>query len=446
MDYNMVVKAIEKTSMTNNAYKVVLLTDHQVPSLDETFPLVSNYTFPVEMWIMTLSDQHYGNPMSTIDLIVYYWRSLLHKRSTNKVQQFPNACYQPAFGENAEPTRLVASTKLVEPMDADNGIATHANEKSLPLQVVCIADDAIDATTNTQFIFHYIMQLAVALVHVHDMVGEYDNKLGLGPNLSRFYEAWFDNAMGDVLPYHFDTTTKLNEWGNKPYNCNEMYQPWDLYQSYFEGYSQDAQRFLSSHLLPKAIYRQKAQLEIDALQNDSGGESLVTVHRDTIDKKCIEQAQQLKYVVCPNYGVFSMLGIQDFVDICNTKYSTVWEQLDQMTFQNQENPTILLFTDYENPTLDEAFPHRILFRDPEENFLSHTAKAQALPISVWMTIMSDAHFGNPMSVFDLVLFHWRKSSSEGGFDTKIPEALSQKRRSNAVSGLERPMMPKQCYS
>jgi hypothetical protein len=449
MEYKMVIEAIEKTSATDNDYKVVLMTDHQVPSLDDTFPIVSNYTFPVEMWIMTLSDQHYGNPMSTVDLLVYYWRNQLNKGLSNEVQQFPKACYKPAPGSNAKPKRLVASANLIVPMGNDNGIASNANQNSLPLQVVCIADDAIDAITNSQFIFHYVLQLAVALVRVHDMIGEKDSKLGLGPNFSQLYEAWFDNTPGDVLPYHFDVTTRLNKWGNQPHNCDEIYQPWDLFHSYFEGYSQDALPFLTSHLLPKAIYRQEAQLEIGRFQNDLGGESLVTVHRDTIDNKCIEQAQQLKHILCPNYGVLSALESQDFLDICNTKYSSVWEHLDQLSFRGKENPTILLFTDSKDPTLDEAFPHRILFRYPEKDFPSSMAKTQSLPVSVWMMILSDSHFGNPMSIFDLVLYHWRKSTSAvagEGFDSSNLDSLSQKGRDNAGSSLNRPMMPRQCYS
>jgi hypothetical protein len=85
-DYNM-VRAHHAATIDNNESVVVLFTDHEVPALDETFPIRSNYSFPVEAWMMTQSDVHYGNPHSTVDLVVAIWREEMG-RTTH-----PSACY-----------------------------------------------------------------------------------------------------------------------------------------------------------------------------------------------------------------------------------------------------------------------------------------------------------------------------------------------------------------
>jgi hypothetical protein len=72
---------------------VVLLTDGQVPALDRTFPYISNHSFPVQAWMMALSDVHYGNPFSTVDLIVHFWRVGLGKATTTR----PSPCYRPEY-------------------------------------------------------------------------------------------------------------------------------------------------------------------------------------------------------------------------------------------------------------------------------------------------------------------------------------------------------------
>jgi hypothetical protein len=85
-DYNM-VRAHHATTIHKNLSVVVLFTDQQVPELDETFPIRSNYSFAVEAWMMAQSDVHYGNPHSTVDLVVALWRTGLG-RTTH-----PSACY-----------------------------------------------------------------------------------------------------------------------------------------------------------------------------------------------------------------------------------------------------------------------------------------------------------------------------------------------------------------
>ena len=76
-------------SETRNTTAVTLMTDGQVPELDQTFPIISNHSFPVQTWTMARSDIHYGNPMSTVDSVVFYWRMGLAGAQTR-----PSACYR----------------------------------------------------------------------------------------------------------------------------------------------------------------------------------------------------------------------------------------------------------------------------------------------------------------------------------------------------------------
>jgi hypothetical protein len=65
---------------------VVLFTDGQVPALDKTFVHTYNTTdFFVEMWLMAKAHTHYGNPQSTVDHVIYYWR--------NETRMEPSVCY-----------------------------------------------------------------------------------------------------------------------------------------------------------------------------------------------------------------------------------------------------------------------------------------------------------------------------------------------------------------
>jgi hypothetical protein len=75
-----------------NGTQVVLFTDGQVPKLDRTFPIRSNHSFPVQAWMMATSAVHYGNPFSSCDTVVYFWRMGL---STARGTMRPEACYQP---------------------------------------------------------------------------------------------------------------------------------------------------------------------------------------------------------------------------------------------------------------------------------------------------------------------------------------------------------------
>jgi hypothetical protein len=85
MDYG---KIVHQTNGTT----VVLCTDGQVGHLDQTFPHISNHSFQVQTWMMARSQVHYGNPMSTVDVIVAMWR-----RRLASGDMMPKVCYDPSY-------------------------------------------------------------------------------------------------------------------------------------------------------------------------------------------------------------------------------------------------------------------------------------------------------------------------------------------------------------
>jgi hypothetical protein len=92
MDYSMIANETQGT-------EVVLFTDGQVPDLDQTFPIISDHPFPVQSWMMATSVVHYGNPFSTVDVVVYYWRKALAEQSDVVGEMRPSACYRPTPNE-----------------------------------------------------------------------------------------------------------------------------------------------------------------------------------------------------------------------------------------------------------------------------------------------------------------------------------------------------------
>lgn len=85
------VKTVDGGQATSSSAQrlppIVLFTDGQRADLDQTFPLWDNHSFPVQLWMMTLSDIHYGNPMSSVDYVVAHWRRgrrMVHLRYATK--------------------------------------------------------------------------------------------------------------------------------------------------------------------------------------------------------------------------------------------------------------------------------------------------------------------------------------------------------------------------
>uniref|UniRef100_A0A7R9ZKY0 Uncharacterized protein n=1 Tax=Craspedostauros australis TaxID=1486917 RepID=A0A7R9ZKY0_9STRA len=63
---------------------IVLFTDGQKAVYDSTFPIRDPNEFALQLWMMTLSQQHFGSPQSTVDVVVRHWRH-------HRIQQHENA-------------------------------------------------------------------------------------------------------------------------------------------------------------------------------------------------------------------------------------------------------------------------------------------------------------------------------------------------------------------
>jgi hypothetical protein len=90
-DHNMILNDLKEQGNNHGQVSIMLLTDGQVPALDRTFPRIGNFSFPVEAWLMALSDVHYGNPFSTVDYVVYTWRRDVLGKDLHTMR--PSTCY-----------------------------------------------------------------------------------------------------------------------------------------------------------------------------------------------------------------------------------------------------------------------------------------------------------------------------------------------------------------
>ena len=62
-------------SSSSLSVPIILFTDHQKPTYDDTFiPNIDTHPFTVQLYMMTLSTLHYGNPSSSVDHVVAHWR------------------------------------------------------------------------------------------------------------------------------------------------------------------------------------------------------------------------------------------------------------------------------------------------------------------------------------------------------------------------------------
>jgi hypothetical protein len=116
LNYTMIQSDLRDNNNDSIPNTVLLCTDRQAPKYDKTFPHVVSITpesphenkkidksimVVTEAWIMTLSDIHYGNPMSTVDAVVSVWR--------NNPHMFPEPLSQPhdpAIGTHPHPREM----------------------------------------------------------------------------------------------------------------------------------------------------------------------------------------------------------------------------------------------------------------------------------------------------------------------------------------------------
>lgn len=66
-----------------------LFTDHQSPPMDQTFSIIDDHPFMVQLWMMVLSDVHIGTPGSSLDYLVWIWKQKMGLPGV----MFPLDCY-----------------------------------------------------------------------------------------------------------------------------------------------------------------------------------------------------------------------------------------------------------------------------------------------------------------------------------------------------------------
>ena len=84
---------------------VVLFTDHQSPDLDDTFPYIDDHDFQVQSWMITQSVVHYGNPLSSMDYVLYHWRKGKEVRPTSCYNGY-DSIVRPQLAKLEETTRI----------------------------------------------------------------------------------------------------------------------------------------------------------------------------------------------------------------------------------------------------------------------------------------------------------------------------------------------------
>ena len=110
LDYSMIQSDLRNKNNYGGNDIVLLCSDRQAPKYDKTFPHIVSIAPDIsndnekldkaimvvtEAWIMTLSDIHYGNPMSTVDAVVNVWRNNPEVQKQVQQRQYPNGTYYP---------------------------------------------------------------------------------------------------------------------------------------------------------------------------------------------------------------------------------------------------------------------------------------------------------------------------------------------------------------
>ncbi len=73
----------------NKHTPMILFSDRQQTVLDATYNIIDENPFPVQLWMQVISDTHIGNPMSTLDYIIYKWK----KQKGLDSKMLPESCY-----------------------------------------------------------------------------------------------------------------------------------------------------------------------------------------------------------------------------------------------------------------------------------------------------------------------------------------------------------------
>ena len=73
---------------------MVLFSDKQDTTMDSTYEIINEDPIAVQLWMQVISETHIGNPMSTLDLIVYHWK----KQTGLGGRMLPESCYASVVG------------------------------------------------------------------------------------------------------------------------------------------------------------------------------------------------------------------------------------------------------------------------------------------------------------------------------------------------------------
>lgn len=230
--------------------------------------------------------------------------------------------------------------------------------------------------------FNRILELANALAMIADDVSNNTTVnetkqtfIGLAPNLSEWYETFFDARKDIRLNYDGPC---FSEWTSK-----------DLF--FIKEYKNSKKsRQQLQNLLPKKDFRAEAEKALASYSN-SGKQQVITVHRRHLEGVCSKKAMGVS-VACvkDRLQVKRSMSTKELLDTCNYEYNMIQRRHKDDLEQNKS--VVVLCTDQQVPQLDDTFPIR-------SNF--------SFPVEAWMMAKSDVHYGNPHSTVDLVVAVWR---------------------------------------
>lgn len=91
-----------------------LFTDHQNSAMDNTFPVIDEHPFMVQLWMMVLSHVHFGIPGSSLDYLVWMWKQKIGQTGT----MFPLDCYTHFHAHASLPLIAQADNPEADPCTA----------------------------------------------------------------------------------------------------------------------------------------------------------------------------------------------------------------------------------------------------------------------------------------------------------------------------------------
>lgn len=215
---------------------------------------------------------------------------------------------------------------------------------------------------------------------------QYHHRVGLhGAAWNNWYNEWFDD--------------ESNVFSNRIVNMDKRSRCTDLVFS-----NNDALLRISLHAVnrplmqffPKRSIREQAEREVEKLKQQhynnttTTTKKLVSVHRRNMDGSCHKRAQMPGLNWCQSEN--ESIVVQN---VCNLTYHNITEQLRIQYNDDDDTVLIVLFTDGQVPELDNTFPVRV--NDTID-----------FKVQLWMMVLSDVHFGIPMSSVDHVVNHWRQ--------------------------------------